>query len=480
MGVLVKLYRGLAGIPLVFLGIGIQRAWAALLFDEAIFSTASQEAYVAGMACTVAVNFLLAFFAPKLCPLYKRGWVIAAIAVLSSLGSLLVVGDTLVVGSGVLSFFGTLLAMTATGASMLVWCEFFGALNVTRVALFYSAALVMGELLNYFLSGLSAELLWPLMVVMPLVNILWAWDSCTRVADEPGSAFASAPTPASGRVTYPVKLVVLMAVVSFAEGFYLVVEGASSALVLFGSALLPCLVVLAVLLDSVRFRVDMVYRVVVPVSIVAMITMMPDLGVHGGVAAFLFNAGDVGFAIVVMIVFSGISYRYGLSAVRLNGIERGIRYSAYIVGWALNALLVPALDEGQVFGLRVGLAVVSVALFAALFVSNSDMFSRWGVQLVQKPGDARAAEVRIDYDDQVLRSLACETLSKEHGLTAREQEIALLLSQKKTNLQIEKQLVIAQGTLKAHVNHIYTKLDIHSRADFYTMLDAYERRIVEC
>ncbi len=468
MGVLVKLYRGL--IPLVFLGIGIQRAWAALLFDEAIFSTASQEAYVAGMACTVAVNFLLAFFAPKLCPLYKRGWVIAAVAVLSSLGSLLVVGDTLVVRSGVLSFFGTLLAMTATGASMLVWCEFFGALNVTRFALFYSAALVMGELLNYFLSGLSAELLWPLMVVMPLVNILWAWDSCTRVADEPGSAFASAPTPASGRVTYPVKLVVLMAVVSFAEGFYLVVEGASSALVLFGSALLPCLVVLAVLVDSVRFRVDMVYRVVVPVSIVAMITMMPDLGVHGG----------VGFAIVVMIVFSGISYRYGLSAVRLNGIERGIRYSAYIVGWALNALLVPALDEGQVFGLRVGLAVVSVALFAALFVSNSDMFSRWGVQLVQATGGARAAEVRVDYDDQVLRSLACETLSKEHGLTAREQEIALLLSQKKTNLQIEKQLVIAQGTLKAHVNHIYTKLDIHSRADFYTMLDAYERRIVEC
>ena len=248
---------------------------------------------------------------------------------------------------------------------------------------------------------------------------------------------------------------------------------------LFGGVVLPCLVVLAVLVDSVRFRVDMVYRVVVPVSIVAMITMMPDLGVHGGLVAFLFNAGDVGFAIVVMIVFSGISYRYGLSAVRLNGIERGIRYSAYIAGWALNALLVPMLDEGQVLGLRVGLAVVSVALFAALFVSNSDMFSRWGVQLVQSAGNGHAAAVRIDYDDQALRSLACENLAKEYGLTAREQEIALLLSQKKTNLQIEKQLVIARGTLKAHVNHIYTKLDIHSRAEFYGTLDAYERRIVE-
>ena len=120
MGIGTKLYRGLAGIPLVFLGIGIQRAWAALLFNEAIFPTASQEAYVAGMACTVAVNFLLAFFAPKLCPLYKRRWIVAAIAVLSSLGSLFIVSDALIIGSGALSFFGTLLAMTATGASMLV------------------------------------------------------------------------------------------------------------------------------------------------------------------------------------------------------------------------------------------------------------------------------------------------------------------------------------------------------------------------
>lgn len=476
---LMKLYRGLAGIPLVFLGIGVQRAWAALLFDSSIFPTASQEAYVAGMVCTVAVNFLLAALAPRLCPLYRRGALMAAIAALACTGSALIVVDALLVGSGALSVAGTMLAMTATGASMLVWCEFFGALNVTRVALFYAAALLFGEFIGFFLSAVPAERLWPLVIVMPLVNVVWAWDSCSRVAAEPGSGFTALPRAGSERVTYPVKLVALMAVVSFAEGFYLVTEGANTLMVLLGAVLLPCLILAAVLSGSTRFRVDQVYRIAVPLAIVAMITMMPGLGVHSGVSALLFNAGDIGFAMVVMIVFSGISYRYGLSAVRLNGIERGIRYSAYIVGWALNTLLLPLLAEGQVVAMRVGLAVVSVALFVVLFIANSDMFSRWGVQIVRAPGAPSGAEVRVDYDDQTLRALACESIAAEHGFTAREQEIALLLGQKKTNLQIEKQLVIAQGTLKAHINHIYAKLDVHSRAEFYGVLEGRERRIAE-
>lgn len=474
-----RLYRGLAGIPLVFLGIGVQRAWAALLFDPSIFPTTSQEAYVAGMACTVVVNFALAALAPRLCPLYRRHVLMTAIAACACSGSALVVADSLIVGSGFLSVAGTMLAMAATGASMLVWCEFFGSLNVTRVALFYAAALLLGELLGFFLSGIPAERLWPLVIVMPLLNVAWAVDSCHRVAAEPGSGFAMRARMGLERVTYPVKLVVLMAVVSFAEGFYLVAEGAPTIMVLLGSVLLPCLILVAILGDSSRFRVDQVYRIAVPLAIVAMITMMPGLGVHSGVSAMLFNAGDIGFALVVMIVFSGISYRYGLSAVRLNGIERGIRYSAYIVGWALNALLLPVLAEDQVTVTRVSLAVASVTLFVVLFVTNSDMFSRWGVQVVRSADALGEGEERIDYDDQTLRALACESLTKEYGFTAREQEIALLLAQRKTNLQIEKQLVIAQGTLKAHINHIYAKLGVHSRAEFYGVLEGCERRIGE-
>ena len=36
---------------------------------------------------------------------------------------------------------------------------------------------------------------------------------------------------------------------------------------------------------------------------------------------------------------------------------------------------------------------------------------------------------------------------------------------------IERDLFIANGTAKAHVRHIYQKLDIHSRDELFALLD---------
>ncbi|MEG0477395.1 MAG: LuxR C-terminal-related transcriptional regulator, partial [Raoultibacter sp.] len=37
--------------------------------------------------------------------------------------------------------------------------------------------------------------------------------------------------------------------------------------------------------------------------------------------------------------------------------------------------------------------------------------------------------------------------------------------------QIEKDLYVAPGTIKAHISHIYRKLDVHSRDELYTLLE---------
>ena len=49
-----------------------------------------------------------------------------------------------------------------------------------------------------------------------------------------------------------------------------------------------------------------------------------------------------------------------------------------------------------------------------------------------------------------------------YGLTAREEEILCLLAQKKTVPTIAADMFLAQGTVKAHVQHIYQK-DGHSQ-----------------
>ena len=65
----------------------------------------------------------------------------------------------------------------------------------------------------------------------------------------------------------------------------------------------------------------------------------------------------------------------------------------------------------------------------------------------------------------------CDDISKEKGLSAREQEVLLLLAQHKTISDIENELIVANGTVKAHIRHIYQKLDIHSREELFEILD---------
>jgi non-specific serine/threonine protein kinase len=78
------------------------------------------------------------------------------------------------------------------------------------------------------------------------------------------------------------------------------------------------------------------------------------------------------------------------------------------------------------------------------------------VQGVDAPWPARR-EVRGAAKDE-------GTASEAGVLTRREREVAVLISQGKTNRLIGEELVVSERTVEGHVNNILTKLGFRSRA----------------
>jgi ATP/maltotriose-dependent transcriptional regulator MalT len=102
-------------------------------------------------------------------------------------------------------------------------------------------------------------------------------------------------------------------------------------------------------------------------------------------------------------------------------------------------------------------------------------------------GDDDAAELELDAARSVFVELGAEpdvtrlnsvvgSAAAEHGLTARELEVLRLLAAGKSNREIAGALVISEHTVGRHVQNIFAKLDVSSRAAAGAF--AYEHRLV--
>ena len=119
------------------------------------------------------------------------------------------------------------------------------------------------------------------------------------------------------------------------------------------------------------------------------------------------------------------------------------------------------------------LAVISIVAATMIFMSEKELSSNWGAvpitpevqpNLTTEPRKKTPAEKKHELATRVA------TVARKYKLSTREEEVLLLLGQRKTVGIIERELFIANGTAKAHVRHIYQKLDIHTRQELFNML----------
>lgn len=454
--------EGLA--PLAFLGLGVYRAWIELAFvgsfvEFPLVQFNSRNLFDVTMFMTLVA---CAVFSRRIGPFFNKGIIYGASGVTLTLSTVLMFATVyqpelsfpLALASSGLGGFGIALMI-------LIWSELYGCLNPLRVALYYSASIVLGALIIYVYHGFMLPWLFVMTSILPGISLLAAMRGFSLLpVDE-------RPSPSWSEFSVPWKVILLMAIYAFAYGLteshlYSGALGPHSAV---GTVVIACFVILGTLVRGGKFDFGIIYRLALPLTVGAL-TLISAFGFLGTFwSNFCITAGYTAFSILIMLILANICYRYGISAIWLFGIERGVRGLFMMLGREVQKGVAAFNFEGIEGSVIVAfLALFAVVAGTAILFSERELSSRWGAKFLSGGTDTEKILKKQELADR------CDALARKGGLSTREQEVLLLLAQRKPVAVIERELIIANGTVKAHIRHVYQKLDIHSRDELFALL----------
>jgi DNA-binding CsgD family transcriptional regulator len=456
--------KAFGSAPLFFFGLGIYRAWIELAYVRPLVETpahqiAGHDVYDISM---VALLLICAVFAKRLIPLYKKKALLWLCLLLMTGGTLLSSLSLFVpsLATTLPAFIAAISAGLGTGLIILYWSELYGCLNPLRVAFFYSGSLLLGAGIIFLFSGLIKSYYIGGVLLLPMLSLVCLYGSYRHIEPE------NLPKQTWSSFSFPWKPTALMAVYGFAFGMQepqlYVYSGPHSSS---GTVIAAAIVFLGIVLIPSRFNIAVTYRFALPLMVCALL-LVPSFSLLGeNVAGVCASMSFASFSILTMLILSSISYRFGVGAVWLFGIERGLRAifmlaGRYVSNYLSDGALGPVLDRTVLTAVVILLVVVATLIL----LSEKELASKWGITLLgERQGDGDA------FMQQALTE-TCSRIGREYGLSSREEEVLLLLARRQSLSSIEKELFIANGTVKAHIRHIYGKLGIHTRKELFRAL----------
>ena len=172
-------------------------------------------------------------------------------------------------------------------------------------------------------------------------------------------------------------------------------------------------------------------------------------------AGILADASYVFFAILTFTVYGTMCQRFDISPCATFGLA----FAMECVGNALGGLFGPLCQNLGIDSVHALLALTFIPLACfTCFFRERDFRTSWGIR--EKESD-RLNVVRY-YTSMADR---CSALARQNGLSRREEDVLLMLAQRKTAQGIADELYISVPTVKTHTQHIYQKLDVHSRKE---------------
>ena len=449
----------IASMPVCFLGLALYRAWIDVTFaGDTRLTPGSPNDTVFLFDLTMTLTLVLfSFGASRITPLYARRW--ARLAFPLSMTTTTVLGVLARLGwmpYEATGMFCAVLGGVGSALAVLLWSEAYSAINPLRTCLFFSLSLLASTGLVWLLHGMSPDRMLTLMLVMPTVSAL-ALRQCHRVYVN--DAAEQLPRVA---YTFPWKPVAVIALFAAAFGLeWAETQGPASTYSSWGTLTCAGMVALSIFFLSERVDYETVYGSWLPYVAALFLILASLAGLGPSLRHFCAGLGYGAVEIFIMALTASIVYRWSVSAVWLFGISRAVRSFAVFTGRSVASIVAMG-------GLSKTVVIATLLLVAiGLCASERHLNPTWGM----RPRKGRPTNKSDVPKGQGALATVCADLSKSHGLSQRESEVLLLLAQNKPSVEIERDLMIANGTVKAHASRIYRKLGIHSRKELHTVID---------
>ena len=136
--------------------------------------------------------------------------------------------------------------------------------------------------------------------------------------------------------------------------------------------------------------------------------------------------------------------------------------SGVFIGWTLSAI---SMYMAQVSGNILTAQIIPIVLLAVfvVFIASSSFDNYWA--------GIRTANIEAKKEATGSWKKACDAISSECGLSAREHEVFILCAKGRDSVFISDALYISVHTVKSHIYHVYQKLDVHSQQELISMVE---------
>lgn len=244
-----------------------------------------------------------------------------------------------------------------------------------------------------------------------------------------------------------------------------------------------------------RFNPIFTYRLSLPIMVTGFVAIALFADSHASLSLLLINIGYEFFDVLVWVLFTAVSLRPGKNSVHVYGFGVAAMFAGMALGNELGVLLDTLVKQGDVqmtvvaMGCTLCLVMVAflvlpegtlVSFTEGVRAKNRDQGDEAFAQYNKAVSDTTetasqgreeelVADIRMDRLEQ-----RCTLVAARYNLTPREQEVLILLSYGRTLSIIARDLYIAKGTARTHIENIYRKLDVHKQQELIDLVEHYE------